>query len=80
VWPGRTVVSWGTLKSVASRLREMILSLCSDLVRPHLEYYVQYQVHQFKKDRELLKRVQRRATEMTQGKAERPGSAQHRED
>ena len=65
---------------MARRSVEVIFPFYSALVRPHLEYYVQYQVHQFKKDRELLKRVQRRATEMTQGKAERPGSAQHRED
>lgn len=50
------------IRSIVSRLREMVLPLSSTLLRSHLEDYVQFQAHQYKTCtywNELSKELQR---------------------
>ncbi|XP_058691655.1 triadin isoform X6 [Poecile atricapillus] len=64
----KTICILGCIKSsVASTSKEVILSLYSALVRPHLDYCVQDWEPQHKKDVDMLEQVQKGVIKLTTG-------------
>ena len=63
--PRKPIASCAAPKKVCSRSREVILPLCTSLVRPHLEYFVQLWGPWHEKDMDLPKWVRNRGRRRT---------------
>ncbi|CAM4690211.1 unnamed protein product [Lepidochelys kempii] len=64
----KAIVVLGCIRrGISSRDKEVVVLLHKALVRPHLEYCVQFWSPMFKKDEFKLEQIQRRATRMIRG-------------
>ena len=54
-------------KSITSKSKDIVLPLYRGMVRPHLEYAVQFWLPFLRKDIDLLEKVQHRATKIING-------------
>lgn len=56
-----------TRKIIANKSRDVIVALCSALMKPHMECCVQFWVSQYKRYMDILERVQQFVTKRSRG-------------